>query len=83
MRAIIAIGHPGVTITGVSFARGQAVDTHRLSITGKAVSREALRSYASALGSLSYVRTVDLPISAYAKESNIDFSLTLIGTLTP
>ncbi len=83
VRAIIAIGHPGVTITGVSFARGQAVDTHRLSITGKAVSREALRSYASALGSLSYVRTVDLPISAYAKESNIDFSLTLIGTLTP
>ncbi len=83
MRALTSVPHPGVSITGLSFARGQTSDAHRLSITGKATSREALRSYAAALGTLPYVKTVDLPISAYAKESNIDFSLTLIGTLTP
>lgn len=83
LRALTQIDHPGVSITGMSFTRAQAPDAHRLTISGKAIGRGALRSYATALGTLSYVKTVDLPVSAYAKESDIDFSLTLIGTLTP
>jgi hypothetical protein len=83
LRALTEVSHEGVSITGMSFTRAQTPDGHRFTITGKATGREALRSYVATLGTLPYVKTVDLPISAYAKESDIQFSLTLIGTLTP
>jgi hypothetical protein len=83
VRAVMDTAHSGVLITGLSYARGQAPDAHRMTIAGKAKTREALRAYAFALDALPYVTSVDLPISAYAKESDITFSLTLVGSLTP
>lgn len=80
LRTFVAVPHNGLRISSFSFAEGSAA---RLTISGTAVSREALRAYAGALATLPYVSSVDLPISAYAKESDIPFSITVTGTLTP
>ncbi len=54
-----------------------------MTVSGMAATRDALRQYATALGGLPYVSKADLPISAYAKDSDITFTITLTGTLTP
>lgn len=81
VRAVMSIPHPGVRITAFSFTSGATDSTKQMKLVGKAASREALRSYAEALGSVPYISTVDLPISAYAKETDIDFAILLTGTL--
>ncbi len=77
LRAILLVPHPGVRITGLSFTPGVS---GKMILVGTATTRETLRSYVATLGTLPYVSNVDLPISAYAKESNIEFSIVLTGT---
>ncbi len=81
VRAIINVPHPGVRITGLSFTAGTTDDKKQMKVVGTAASRESLRSYAAALGAVPYISTADLPISAYAKETDIDFAILLTGTL--
>lgn len=76
-RGILAVPHPGVRITGLSFAPGSSA---KMVLVGVAATRESLRSYTATLGTLPYVSNVDLPISAYAKEANIEFTITLTGS---
>ncbi len=84
LRAIGAIPHPGVGLTGFSFSQPLATaSAPKMTLSGNAVSREALRAYASSLQTLPYISKVDLPISAYAKETDIDFTITLSGTFLP
>ena len=77
LRGILLVPHPGVRITGLSFAPGTNA---RMLLVGVATTRESLRSYTATLGTLPYVSNVDLPISAYAKESDIEFTITLAGS---
>lgn len=81
VRAVASVQHPGVRITGFSFTQGSTESARQMKIMGRATSREALRVYANALGTVPYIATVDLPISAYAKETDIDFAIVLTGTL--
>lgn len=84
MRAVGSVPHTGVKLTGFSFSQPLAVGSApKMTLSGNAVSREALRAYVSALGTLPYITKVDLPISAYAKETDIDFTITLSGTFLP
>lgn len=83
LRAILAVSRTGITLTGftVTPPAGTAFGTMRLS--GMAATRDSLRAYVLALGALPFVTNADLPISAYAKENNIPFTITLTGTLLP
>jgi len=45
--------------------------------------RETLRQYLGVLDALPQVAKAELPISAYAKEKDIGFTITLTGTLEP
>jgi hypothetical protein len=84
VRALLAVASPGVRITGFSYtAPAKAGADASMLVSGVASTRDALRSYTAALGDLPYVKNVDLPISAYAKDSDIDFTLTVTGTLKP
>jgi len=84
VRAIGAVPHPGVKLIGFSFSQPLAsANAPKMTLTGNAGSRETLRAYVSALGTLPYISKVDLPISAYAKETDIDFTITLSGTFLP
>lgn len=83
IRAILAVPHPGVTISGFTYTAPTATSQAQMGITGKASTRATLRSYVASLGQLSYVSNADLPISAYAKDSAIPFTVTLTGSLKP
>jgi len=48
---------------------------------GIAATRDALRNYQIALQNAAFARAADLPVSAYAKDSNISFNITI--TLKP
>ncbi len=81
VKAILSVAHPGVHLTGIT--ADVAPGENRLQLSGVADSREALRTYHLALSALPYVATADLPLSAYAKETDIPFSIMVTGTLLP
>ena len=78
--AIMTVPHPGITLVGMSYDAGASP---RLILTGTASTRDTLRAYDLALAALPYVANAELPLSAYAKESQIPFTITLTGTLRP
>lgn len=84
VQAVLLIPRQGVRITSITFAPavGNAANGV-MTISGISATREALRSYNLALSAAPYVSKAELPISSYAAESNIPFTITLTGTLTP
>jgi hypothetical protein len=68
---------PSIKITEISYQSDITLGT-KISISGKAPSREVLLSFRKALESDVNFSQVDLPISNFVKGSNIVFSLTLI-----
>lgn len=80
-QAVLAVPREGVRLRGLSFAPSEG--GAQMLISGVASSREALRRYEQALAGEPYIASVELPISAYAKESNIDFTITLAGPFMP
>lgn len=80
LAAILALPRPGVKVTGFSFVPPKGSTAGTLSVSGVAASRDALRSYNLALEAVPGVTSADLPVSAYARESNITFTITLTGT---
>lgn len=84
IRAILAVPHDGIKLNGFEYtAPTPAVPNGTLDITGVAATRDALRSYDSALSALPFVTSANLPISDYANDSNISFDVTLTGPLNP
>lgn len=83
INAVLAVPHAGISLSSLTFTPPTQGPSGRMTLTGVASTREALRSYALALDALPFVSSTDLPISVYAKESNIPFAITLTGTLQP
>lgn len=81
--AILIAPRPGVTLHGFTYAPAATADAHKMTLVGVANNRESLRQYLAVLDALAFVTKAELPISAYAKERDIDFTITLIGTLRP
>ncbi len=80
--AIIAVPRPGVRLTGFSFAPKDGAEP-QMSVTGIAQTREALRRFEQVIGNEPYVTSTDLPISAYAKERDISFTILITGPFMP
>ena len=83
LRSILEIPRPGISLTGFTFSPAQGEGEARVLLSGTAATRESLRRYDEALGAEPYVTSTNLPISAYAKESDIDFTITLTGSFAP
>ncbi|MDE1919701.1 MAG: hypothetical protein KGH56_03345 [Patescibacteria group bacterium] len=81
IRAALDIPRPGVVLSGFSYDPSAGAEGRTLAISGTALTRDALRAYQLALGAVSFARSADLPVSAYAKDSNISFTITV--TLKP
>ena len=78
MRNFLAVTRPGVTLAGITYTPATAGKPGTLAIVGTALTRDALRSFQLALSSAQFSRGADLPVSAYAKDSNIPFTITVI-----
>lgn len=84
VRAILTVPHPGVSLSGFTYtAPLTASSSAQMTVSGTASTRDSLRGYVESLGQQPYVTKADLPISAYAKESAIPFTVTLTGSLRP
>jgi Tfp pilus assembly protein PilN len=84
VRGILAVPRSGVRLRSITFAPPTpgAADG-KMTLSGVASTREALRAYVLALQQAPFVASAELPISAYAQETDIDFTITLTGSLQP
>ncbi len=83
LRGVLSAPRTGISLSVFTFTPPTNGNVGRMTVGGIAASRESLRAYTSALTTLPFVSSVDLPISAYAQESQIPFVITLTGTLAP
>lgn len=81
LEELLKVAHPGVRITGFSLSPSLEGGEAKMSVTGVAVARDSLRRYYQSLSSLSFVSSADLPLSVYAAEAEIPFTIQLTGTL--
>lgn len=79
--AVLTLPRDGIRLVGFSFAPKE--EGAVMTVSGLASTRESLRRYEQALASQPYVTSASLPISAYAKERDIDFTVTLTGPFLP
>lgn len=81
VRAMLGVSRPGVSLSGFSFTPPSSNNPGTLTISGSSATRNALRSYQLSLQGASFARSAVLPVSAYAKDTNIAFTITV--TLSP
>lgn len=74
---VLAISRPGITLSNISYTPAVGNTAASMVISGLAATRDALRNYQLALQGTSFAQGVDLPVSAYAKDSNISFGITI------
>jgi hypothetical protein len=80
LRLVLAVPRAGVSLTGFSYAADGKAE--KVGITGVAATREALRNYDLALSSAPWAEKVDLPVSVYAKEADVPFTITVTGNFS-
>lgn len=78
---ILALPRFGVSITGLSVTPSLEGGEAKMSVSGIASTRETLRRYYQALSALPFVASAHLPLSVYASEAEIPFTIALTGTL--
>lgn len=81
VRETLAVSHPGVALSGFSYSPAVEKIPGTLAVIGTAISRDALRKYQLALQKVDFVAAANLPVSAYAKDTDISFTIT--ATLSP
>ncbi|MDP2655391.1 MAG: hypothetical protein Q8P17_02450 [bacterium] len=81
VREMLAIPRPGIILSSFSYASAVEKKSGTLVVSGTAATRDSLQRYQTALQNASFIRSADLPVSAYAKDSQISFAITI--TLTP
>lgn len=83
LQSVLALPRGGILVTRFTVTAPQASGAEgTMVVSGIAASRDALRQYHDSLGRLAFVARADLPLGAYARESDIPFSITLHGPLT-
>ncbi|MDP2665611.1 MAG: hypothetical protein Q8P23_03180 [bacterium] len=81
VRGALAVPRPGITLFSFAYVPATGKIQGTLAVSGIATTRDALRTYQLALQSAPFAAAAALPVSAYAKDSDIAFTITV--TLTP
>lgn len=81
IRSVLVLSRPGITLSGFVYTPAEGTKLGTLALSGTALTRDALRSYQLMLQGASFARSADLPVSAYAKDSDIMFTISV--TLAP
>jgi len=77
LRTVLATAHPGVHIKGITLSVPTDAVSDTMTLSGAADSRDALRTYYLTLQAVPAVLSINVPVSTYAKESNLPFTITL------
>ncbi|MFA5998355.1 MAG: hypothetical protein WC814_03170 [Candidatus Paceibacterota bacterium] len=76
IRDALGVSHPGIALSGFAYTpAGKVPGT--LAVSGVAATRDALRTYQLALQKAPFVASAELPVSAYAKDTHIVFTIML------
>lgn len=75
IREALVVPRPGITLTGFSYT-APGTKSGLLTIMGTSANRNDLRAYQLALMGEPGFASVDLPVSSYAKDSDIPFTMT-------
>jgi hypothetical protein len=81
IRAVIAVSRPGIALSSFAYTPAANKIPGTLALSGTAATRDALRRYQLALQGAPFALSATLPVSAYAKDIDIAFTITM--TLTP
>ncbi|KKW41074.1 MAG: hypothetical protein UY91_C0027G0004 [Parcubacteria group bacterium GW2011_GWB1_55_9] len=77
VRTMLALPRPGIALSDFSYTSAAGKKPGALVVSGTAKTRDALRSYQTTLQNAPFARSADLPVSAYAKDSDIAFTITI------
>lgn len=77
LRAAFAVPRPGVTISGFVYKPKAGKTMGTLVLSGTATTRNDLRRYQLALQSAQFARSANMPVSVYAKDTDISFAITI------
>lgn len=75
MQNALSVPRPGISLTGFSYTPLAGSHAGMLNITGVAKDRASLQAYQTAIQAATFATNADLPVSAYAKSSNIAFTI--------
>lgn len=81
IRTVLSVPRSGITLSGFSYTPASGKSPGTLALSGSSETRDALRSYQLALQGAPFARSASLPVSAYAKDADIPFVITI--TLSP
>jgi Tfp pilus assembly protein PilN len=81
IRTVLVVSRPGITLSGFAYTPTVNNVPGILTISGIAATRDALRGYQLALQGAPFALSAALPVSAYANDTNITFTITV--TLAP
>ena len=81
MSSVLAVSRPGITLTNFTYTPAAGKNQTTLALSGVAMTRDALRNYQIALQEAPFAQSATIPVSAYAKDANIAFMITI--TLAP
>jgi hypothetical protein len=81
IRSVLAIGRSGIALSALSYTPAKDKSPGTLAVTGTAATRESLRAYQIALQGAPFALSADLPVSAFAKDNDILFTVNV--TLHP
>lgn len=81
LRTMLAVPRTNIMLSGFTYAAPTAKAPETLTISGTAATRDALRSYQVSLQAAPFAAAVNVPVSAYAKDADIPFVITI--TLAP
>ncbi|MDO8231867.1 MAG: hypothetical protein Q7T37_01535 [bacterium] len=77
IRSILEVPRPGIVLSSFSYSPKSDGGIGSVQVSGIAKTRDTLRSYQLALSEASFAQSANLPVSAYAKDSDIGFSISV------
>lgn len=80
-RTMLAVSRPGITLSDFVYKPAVLKTPGTLVLSGTSATRDALRNYQLALEKVPSILSANLPISAYAKDVDISFAISV--TLAP
>lgn len=78
VREVLSVPRPGIILSGISYTPSTDDSPGTTIVSGLSVTRDSLRNYQLALQNAPLALSATLPVSAYAKDNNIPFTITLI-----
>lgn len=81
--SVLDVPHKGVTLTDINYTAPKKDASATMMLSGKAANRTVLHDYQKALTTPVFIKNVNLPVSAYAKDTNIPFTITITFSKTP